>query len=207
LVKTQRFGQKLNFRSKIKILIENPNFWLKIKLSPTLPLLTKNLNFDVSKLQMYNCRIFDKIFDFWPKIRLLTKIINVNSCVGYPSEIHLKLGSSSICCICFDQSQDVKIWYEKDGNPCHVICFDCFKTYATEAIRERRQSSKQIFGQKFDVWPNLLCFEHAFRFLTKSLICDQNLNFWPKFKFLTKISIFDQKVWFLNTFAVFWKKI
>ena len=48
------------------------------------------------------------------------------------------LGSSSICCICFCEEDSLKVWYSKDGTPCHVTCLDCFVRCAAGAILEKR---------------------------------------------------------------------
>jgi len=49
----------------------------------------------------------------------------------------LKSGSSSVCCICFDETDSLKVWYDSEG-PCHAACLECFSEYAKGAINERR---------------------------------------------------------------------
>jgi len=63
-----------------------------------------------------------------------------------------------------------------------------------------------IFEQNFDYWPKLW-------FLTKISIFDQNFVFWPKLWFLNKTLILNQnldfssKLWFLTKTLIFWAKV
>lgn len=60
------------------------------------------------------------------------------SSVSFSGDVKLKVGSSSICCICFCEEDSLKVWYSKDGTPCHVTCLDCFVRCAAGAILEKR---------------------------------------------------------------------
>lgn len=79
------------------------------------------------------------------------------SAVGYPSEIKLRSGLSSICCICYDESDDLKVWYDCNNAPCHTTCLDCFVKFTTDVIRERRCPPLQFTPSHGVVMPCPCC--------------------------------------------------